>query len=259
MKVDTRSASSCHLYCAMRSCAFYTCRRTMASSQRCAVLRSDYGGREYVATSRRLFEFAKFAIEIAARIQIPARYYGSFPPTIHSQFCTLTSSADKAQFHSAPNQNLFCRLLMASQAEPRPFQSMINALSQSRTPCTPNKLRVTSSRNKFTLIATRFESALFEELCIAFGIDKTRTMPYPPQANGKCKRFNRTLITMIRRAVQKRPDDWKPFLPAVLQAYRSTHSVSTGFTPFRLAIGREMRLGVDIGTPLPEPLREIRT
>ena len=66
---------------------------------------------------------------------------------------------------------------------------------------------------------TQFESALFEELCIAFGIYKTRTTPYRPQANGNCERFNRTLITMLRRAVQKRPYDWEPLLPAVLQAY----------------------------------------
>ena len=37
---------------------------------------------------------------------------------------------------------------------------------------------------------TQFESAYFEELCISFGIDKTCTMPYRPQANGKCERFN---------------------------------------------------------------------
>ena len=106
---------------------------------------------------------------------------------------------------------------------------------------------------------TQFESALFEELCIAFGIDKTRTTPYRPQANVKCYRFNRTLITMLRRAVQKRPYDWEPLLPAVLQAYRSTPLESTGFTPSRLVFGREMRFPVDIGTPLPEPPRDIRT
>ena len=63
---------------------------------------------------------------------------------------------------------------------------------------------------------------------------------------------------MLRRAVQKRPYDWEPLL-AVLQAYRSTPSKSTGFTPSRLVFGREMRLPVDIGTPLPEPPRDIRT
>ena len=63
---------------------------------------------------------------------------------------------------------------------------------------------------------TQFESALFEELCIAFGIDKTHTTPYRLQANGKCERFNRMLITTLRRAVQKRHYDWEPLMPAVL-------------------------------------------
>ena len=106
---------------------------------------------------------------------------------------------------------------------------------------------------------TQFESAFFEELCIAFGIDKTRTSPYRPQANGKWKRFNRTLITILRRAVQKRPYDWEPLLPAVLQAYRSTSAETTGLTPSRFVFKHEMRLPVDIGTPLPEPPRNICT
>ena len=105
----------------------------------------------------------------------------------------------------------------------------------------------------------QFESALFEELCVAFGVDKTRTTPYRPQASGKYERFNRTLVTMLRLAVQRRPYDWKPILPAVLQAYRSTPSDSTGFTPHRLVFGREMRLPIDIGTLLPVPARDIRT
>ena len=32
----------------------------------------------------------------------------------------------------------------------------------------------------------QFESALFEELCTSFGVDKTKTTPYRPQLNGKC-------------------------------------------------------------------------
>ena len=64
---------------------------------------------------------------------------------------------------------------------------------------------------------------------------------------------------MLRRAVQKRPYDWEPLLPAVLQAYLFTPSTTTGFTPSRLVVGREMRLPIVIGTPLPEPPRDIRT
>ena len=54
---------------------------------------------------------------------------------------------------------------------------------------------------------TQFESALFAELCAIFGVDNTRTTAYRPQTNGKCERFNRTLVAMLRRAVQKRRYD----------------------------------------------------
>ena len=64
---------------------------------------------------------------------------------------------------------------------------------------------------------------------------------------------------MLRRAVQRRPYDWESFLAPVLQSYRSTVSEATGFTPFRLAFGREMRLPIDLVSPLPEPPQDVRT
>ena len=100
---------------------------------------------------------------------------------------------------------------------------------------------------------------MFAELCSIFGIDKTRTTPYRPQANGKCERFNRTLVTMLRRAVQKRPYDLESMLPAVHHAYRSTISEATGFTPGRHAFGSEMRLLVDLENPLPDPPHDTKT
>ena len=99
----------------------------------------------------------------------------------------------------------------------------------------------------------QFESAIFTHLCELHRISKTRTTGYRPQANGKIERFNRTLVTMLRKAVSGRPDDWENYLPAVLMAYRSTPTESTGFTPYYLVYGREMRLGVDYGTPFPDP------
>ena len=106
---------------------------------------------------------------------------------------------------------------------------------------------------------TQFESELFAELCATFEVDKTRTTTYRPQANGKCERFNRTLVAMLRRAVKSRSYDWESLLAPVLQSYRSTVSEATGFTPFRLAFGREMLLPIDLGLPLPEPTRDVRT
>ena len=63
----------------------------------------------------------------------------------------------------------------------------------------------------------------------------------------------------MRRAVHRKPYDWESLLAPVLQAYRSSVSEATGFTPYRLAFGRETRLPVDLGTPLPEPPRDLRT
>ena len=57
---------------------------------------------------------------------------------------------------------------------------------------------------------------------------------------------------MLRKAVQDHPDRWEQMLPAILLAYRITPSDSTGFTPFRLVFGREMRLGVDYVEPFPD-------
>lgn len=45
----------------------------------------------------------------------------------------------------------------------------------------------------------------------------------------------------------------------MLQAYRLSVSEATGFRLYRLVFAREMRLPVNLGTPLPEPPRDIRT
>lgn len=105
----------------------------------------------------------------------------------------------------------------------------------------------------------QFESALFEELCDAFGVDRTRMTPYQPQTSEKVEHFNRTLVSMLRRSVKKRPYYRELLLPAVLQAYQTTPNESTGFTPFYMVFGREMRLPIDVLTALPEPSRDVRT
>ena len=104
-----------------------------------------------------------------------------------------------------------------------------------------------------------FQAAVFADLCATFRIEPTEKIAYRPQANGKCERFNWTLVEMLRPAVQKRPYDWEPLVAPVLQAYRSKISESTGFTLYSLAFGRKIRLPIDFGAPLPEPPLDIRT
>ena len=102
-------------------------------------------------------------------------------------------------------------------------------------------------------LGAEFESALFARLCELLKIRHSRTTAYRPQANGKIERFNRTLVGMLKRAVEEHPDTWEETLPQVLMAYRSTIHSSTGYTPYRLAFGREMRQGIAYAEPFPDP------
>ena len=78
----------------------------------------------------------------------------------------------------------------------------------------------------------------FFQLCGCKGI---LTSPYHPQANGNVERFHGTLKPMLRKVVQDKPRRWHEFLPALLFACRELPCESTGFSPFRLLFGREVR------------------
>ena len=42
-----------------------------------------------------------------------------------------------------------------------------------------------------------FKNQLIQELCSLAQVQKLRTMPYRPQTNGSCERFNYTLMSML--------------------------------------------------------------
>ena len=97
-----------------------------------------------------------------------------------------------------------------------------------------------------------FESELFLELMKWMEIDKLRTSAYQPSTNGAVERFHRTLNTMLGKVVSDSQRDWDDRLPAVLAAYRSSLHESTGYTPNRLFLGREVRMPLDLLLDLPE-------
>lgn len=91
-----------------------------------------------------------------------------------------------------------------------------------------------------------FESNLFKELCKMLGISKTRTSPYHPQCDGQVERMNRTIIELLALNVQNPTDNWDINLGISLMPYRSAVQSSTGFTPYYLLFGKEMRLPLDL-------------
>lgn len=52
-----------------------------------------------------------------------------------------------------------------------------------------------------------------KELAWVLGMDKTRTTPYHPQADGQVERFNRTLAAMLVAVVAPDQSDWDVHFP----------------------------------------------
>jgi len=100
-----------------------------------------------------------------------------------------------------------------------------------------------------------FESVLFAEMCRLLGIKKTRTTPYHPQSDGMVERFNRTLEAQLSKFADHNQKDWDLHIPFLLMAYRSAIHDTTGCSPVKLMMGRELKLPIDLifGRPEEEP------
>ena len=90
-----------------------------------------------------------------------------------------------------------------------------------------------------------FTSALVEELCSAFGIQKCRTTAYCAQCNGQVERFHQTLFHMIGKLSCDKKAQWEQHLLELLQAYNSTRSAVTSYSLHYLMFGRHPHLPVD--------------
>ena len=93
-----------------------------------------------------------------------------------------------------------------------------------------------------------FTSALIEELCVAFSIQKCQTTAYHMQCNGQVERFHQTLFRMIGKLAADKKAQWE-HLPELLQAYNSTWSAVTGYSLHYLMFGRHPHLTVDFYFP----------
>ena len=104
-----------------------------------------------------------------------------------------------------------------------------------------------------------FESALFTEMCQLLDIHKTRTTPYHPQSDGMVERFNRTLEMQLSKFVDYNQKDWDLYIPLLLMAYRSAVHDTSGCTPAKLMLGRDLSLPIDLiyGRPKEEPVQSV--
>ena len=94
-----------------------------------------------------------------------------------------------------------------------------------------------------------FTSALVEELCTTFGIQKCQTTMYYPQCNGQVEHFHQMLFRMIGKLASDKKAQWEQHLPELLQAYNSMRSVVTGYSPHYLMFRRHPHFPMDFYFP----------
>lgn len=73
-----------------------------------------------------------------------------------------------------------------------------------------------------------------------------RTSAYLPQTDSLVERFNGTLKSMLRKAATEEEKDWDELIPYLLFAYREVPQASTGFSPFELVYGQQVRGPLDV-------------
>ena len=94
-----------------------------------------------------------------------------------------------------------------------------------------------------------FTSRLVKELCSAFGIQKCCTTSYHAQCNSQVERFHQMLFHMLGKLTKDKKAQWDKHLPEVFQAYNSTWSVVTGYSPHYLMFVRHPRPPIDFYFP----------
>ena len=89
--------------------------------------------------------------------------------------------------------------------------------------------------------ATNFVSKLMTELWERCGVKQCKYSPYHPMSNGLVERENSTLKHMLQTLVQDHQKIWDKYLPYLMFACREAVHESTGFSPFELVFGRQVR------------------
>ena len=106
--------------------------------------------------------------------------------------------------------------------------------------------RVGIPREILTDQGANFTSGLLAELYRLLKIQPIKTSPYHPQTDGLVERFNQTLKSMLRKTANQEGKDWDQLIPYLLFAYREVPQSSTGFSPFELMYGRQVRGPLDV-------------
>ena len=88
---------------------------------------------------------------------------------------------------------------------------------------------------------TQFMSKVMAKMCHKLGIDQLPATSYHQQTNGLTERFIGTLQNMINSLEEDEKENWDKHLPLFLFSYREVPNEFTGYSPFHLMYGRQIR------------------
>lgn len=92
----------------------------------------------------------------------------------------------------------------------------------------------------------RFLSHFWQALFTALGTELRMSTAFHPQIDGQSERANRTLEEVLRHFVNPRQDDWEDYLSLAEFAINNSVTPSTGYTPFYLAYGEDVRTPLEL-------------
>ena len=88
---------------------------------------------------------------------------------------------------------------------------------------------------------SNFMAGVFQQVVYELGIKQIASSAYHPESQGALERFHATLKTMLRSYCQDNEKDWDEGVHLVLFAAREAVQESTGFSPFELVFGHQVR------------------
>ena len=102
------------------------------------------------------------------------------------------------------------------------------------------------SGNRYVAYVNFTTPQLLAELYRLLHVHPIRTSPYHPQTDGLGERFSKTVKEMLRKTVTDGGKDWDRMISHLLFAYKEVPQSSTGFSPFELLYGRDVRGPLDV-------------
>lgn len=92
-----------------------------------------------------------------------------------------------------------------------------------------------------------FMSKIIAAICEVFEVTQHHTSSYHPNTNGTVERQNGSIAECLRTYCGQNQGNWPTLLPSIMMALRKSPSMNTtGFSPFFMMFGEEMRLPFDV-------------